>query len=303
MHSVMSRRFAYAAATFGCSLALASAIALAALAARADGVASRSEPQFPYDIEIDASHRLFLFGEEIAGPLRFDYASGELTVNARSVFPLPDSPPREPKAHPDSTLRMLFGGIPHVRDCVARGETWNNCVRAFSVRQDSMVMRVANRWRSLRSGRADSAGSASSAEQRAWSDSALALLDAEIVGDVAAARARSSISAEGLLQFPVPGSAMQMVAVFLDHRSSDRRDIAGPLTREQAFDRVIRCARFLTHRRPAIYIISRGGDVGAIGESAARILQEIATVKSDPSFRPKRLSGGQTYEFRASVSR
>ncbi|MFN0152363.1 MAG: hypothetical protein ACKVU1_16790 [bacterium] len=303
MHSVISRRFAYAAATFGSSLALAGAIALAALAARADGGARGSEPRFPYDIELDESHRFFLFGEEVLGPLRFDYSHGVLSVNARAIDPPPEQPPREPKAHPDSTLRILFGGIPLVRECVARGEPWNDCVRAFSARQDSMVMRVADRWRSLRVSGARDPASASAAEQHAWSDSALALLDAEIVGDLTAARAQSSISAEGLLQFPVPGSAMQMLTVFLDHRSSGRRDFAGPLTREQAFDRVIRCSRFLAHRRPAIYIISRGGDVGATGENAAQILQEIAAVQADPNLTPKRLSGGQAYEFRAFVSR
>jgi len=291
MHSVMSRRLAYAGATIGCSVALAGAIALAALVASADEAARRVEPRFPYVIDIDRDHRFFLYGEELLGPLRFEFAEGVLSVNARRLFPPPPALARAAPARSDSTLRAAFGGVPLVRACVADGGTWSGCVRAFTARQDSMIGRIGARWRDLGEGGG------------ARADSALLLLDAEVVGEVAAARARSDISADGVLRFPVPGLPMDIVTIDIDSPFGATRAIPDSLTLAAAFARVTQCMRFLTHRRPAVYLVSRGGDAAATGGRAAEFLAEIDAVRADPEFQPKRLSGGQADEFRAIASR
>lgn len=308
MHSANSRRLAYAVATFGSSVLLAGAIAFAAFVARADPGARRPDVRFPYVIELDADHRFFLYGEELAGPLRFELDAGALRVNARALFPPPAAPARPAREQPEGALRTAFGNVPLVSECVARGGTWSDCVRAFTARQDSMTRRIGRRWRELGDARGAAApGNDRAADEpaavRARSDSALVWLDPAVVGEIEAARAQSSIDAHGVLRFPVPGSAIGLVTIDVDSPFGATRAVPESLTVAAAAARVMQVARFLTHRRPAIYVVSRGGDAAATGARAREFLAEIDAVKADPNFQPKRLSGGQADEFRAFAAR
>jgi hypothetical protein len=75
------------------------------------------------------------------------------------------------------------------------------------------------------------------------------------------------------------------------------------LSEEEAARRVRRYARFLEAPRPALFIVSRAGDVGAAGRQTRAFLDEIASLRANPSFQPRHLTGGQADEMRAFGSR
>lgn len=276
------------------SLLVAAACALAIAApARADG-APPSGRDFPYTIALSADHRFFLHGEELIGSLTFEYHDGALTVNDRTLFaPPPDSLPK--RAHPDSAMLQLWGGVPYVRDCISRGESIASCAERFAAKRDSMTQRIIRAWDARRSGRsAESAGVPAEAIE-----DPLILLDPDVVGDVAAARELAELR-DHALSFPIPGSFIRTWRVLFQGPLSGKPP---QLSREGAILKLTRYSQFLEQPKPAICVVGRSGEMAAIGAEAVAAFAEIDSLRSNSAYDPSGPIRGFAHEIRARSSR
>lgn len=277
------------------SLVVAMAMMLAvAMPARSDDPPS-SGRSFPYTIALSADHRFFLRGEELTGSITFEYRDEALSVNDRPLLAEPpDSLPK--RVYPDSLILALWGGVPFVRDCIARGGSIASCAERFDAKRDSMTQRIIRAWDARRSGHDfESAGVPAEAIE-----DPLILLDPDVVGDVAAARKTSELR-DHALTFPIPGSLMRTWHVLFQGPRS-----AGPppgLGLEGAIMQLTRYAQFLEQPKPAIFIVASSGEMGAIGAEAVQAFAEIDSLRSNPAYQPKGPIRGFAREIRAHASR
>jgi hypothetical protein len=276
------------------SLLLAIAMMLAIVANARSDDPEPSGRRFPYTIALSADHRFFLHGEELTGAITFEYRNEALTVNGRRLLAAPPDSLSK-RAQPDSVLLERWGGVPYVRECIARGESIASCTERFGAKRDSMIQRILRAWDARRSGLgAESAGVPAEALE-----DPLILLDPDVVGDVAAAREASELR-DHALRFPIPGSSTRTWHVLFQGPTS-----AGApwLSREGAILKLTRYAQFLEQPKAAIFIVGRSGEMGAIGADAIEASAEIDSLRANPAYQPKGPIRGFAREIRPHASR
>jgi len=252
---------------------------------------------FPFTLDKGPQAHFVLYGEALASPLVFTHADGSLFINGRKAYP---PPPPIPSPLSESDLARLCGQVPYVQRRVAETGDIRKAVEEFEAKRTALINRVGEVWRRLRDEALAGADSLSpSAAMRLYDvigDSALTYLDdTDVVGELSVARQRARISMFGKLVFYAPGEKYPENTAFVGHGpppADPARFSAGQLaTRVEGF------LPFLQTSRVAIVIVSRGAEVCAIGPSAQRLLDDIVSIRANPSAEARSLSREQVYEL------
>jgi hypothetical protein len=259
------------------------------------GVDAADSSHFYYPVELGADDDLYVHGRRLQGSVAFSFDGEVLSVNGIRIA-------AEPFVASDSLLsgraRELedaFTGNALFDSCMAGGGGVRPCVRLFEERFSRMTDRMSERWRRFSDEydlRADS-----SRPWRVFSDSVLVALDSMIVGDLAVARARTSVSPSGVVVFTTLGGRLPSTGASLSRAGEPNR--TGRTREEEALAQVRLYAAAFAGQGPALAIISRAGALVATGADASRLREEIDMLLLDLSSTPRILSVDQARELRS----